>query len=62
MIAFIKNSLGQSQIIQARSNSSSYTSLKGSGINTSTGAGKMGLIWGIDILILAHFLFFPVEA
>ena len=62
VIAFTENSLGQSRIMQARSGSSSSNSLKGSSIMTSADAGKMALIWGIDISWLVHFLFFPQEA
>ena len=58
MIAFIENSLGQSLIMQARSSSSNSNSLKSYGIMTSAEAGKVVLIWEINILEAAHFLFF----
>ena len=48
--------------MQARLNSLSSNSLKGFGIITSTGAGKVALMWGIDILEAAHFFFFSLEA
>ena len=58
MIAFIENFLGQSLIMQARSSSSNSNSLKSYGIMTSAEAGKVVLIWEIDIPEVAHFLFF----
>ena len=61
MIAFMENSLGQSRIMQARSDSSSSNSLKGLSIMTSVGARKVGLIWGIDTPEVSHFLFLPLE-
>ena len=48
--------------MQAGLGSLSSNSLKGFGIMTFAGAGKVVLIWGIDILEVVHFLFFPLEA
>ena len=62
VIAFIENSLGQSQIMQTRSDSSSFNSLKDSSIMTSTRVGRVALTWWIDIPRVPHFLFFPLEA
>jgi len=39
-----------------------FTSNSLKGIMTSAGAGKVTLIWGIDIPEVSHFLFLPVEA
>ena len=62
MIVFIENSLGQSRITQARSDSSSSTSLKSYGIMHLARAEKVALIWPIDIPGLASLLFIPLEA
>ena len=62
MIVFTKNSSGQSRMIQARSDSSSSTSLKSYGIMHSAGAEKVALIWAKDIPGLASLLFIPLEA
>ena len=62
MIAFTEKSLGKSRIMQARSGSSSSNSLNKSGMMTSTGVGKVVLIWGIGIPKVAHFLFLSLEA
>ena len=47
---------------QARSNSSSHDSYAISDLMTLVEAGKVTLIWGMDIPWLVHFLFFPLEA
>ena len=62
VIAFMENSSGQNQIMQAKSGSSSSDSLEGSGIMTSARAKKMVLLWEIDIPEVVHFLFLPLEA
>ena len=62
MVVFTENSSGQSRIMQVISCSSSSNSLKGSGILTLAEAGKVVLIWGIDIPEMSHFLFLPLEA
>ena len=47
---------------QARFDSSLPDSYAISNLMTSTRAGKVTLMWGIDILLPMHFFFFPLEA
>ena len=62
MMAFTKNSSGQRQMRQAKSNSSLHDSCATFDLMTSVGARKVTMMWGIDIPWPMHFLFFPLEA
>ena len=62
MMAFTKNSSGQRRMRQAKSDSSSHDSCATFDPMTSIGAGKVTLMWGIDIPWPMHILFFPLEA
>ena len=62
MMTFTKNSFGQRQMRQARFDSSSHDSYATSNQMTLARAGKVTLMWGIDIPWPMHFLFFPLEA
>ena len=62
MKAFTENFSGHKQMRQARFDSSLPDSYAISILMTSARAGKVTLMWGIDILSPMHFLFFPLEA
>ena len=62
MMAFIENSLGHKRMRQARFDSSLHDSYAISDLMTLARAGKVTLMWGMDILGLLYFLFFPLEA